>query len=42
MNASRDLRIQADAVEQALSHRIACMEETRSRLEADLEAVCFE
>lgn len=39
MNATRDLRTQADNVERALSKRITCMEEVRQRLENDLKAV---
>lgn len=38
-NAARDLRSQADRVEQALSRRIACMQEITNRLESDLVRV---
>lgn len=38
-NAARDLRGQADAVERALSGRVACMEEMRVKLETDLRDV---
>lgn len=36
MNAARDLRTQADAVERALQDRIACTDEIREKLENDL------
>lgn len=39
MNATRDLRTQADNVERALTKRITCMDEVRQRLENDLKAV---
>lgn len=41
-NAARDLRSQADRVEQALSARIACMDEIRVKLENDLNDVVFQ
>lgn len=36
MNAARDLRTKADHVERAFSHRIACMDEIRVKLENEL------
>lgn len=36
INASRDLRTQADTVEQALTNRVAEMDEIRTKLENDL------
>lgn len=41
INASRDLRTQADKVEAALSKRIACTDEIRIRLENELKKVIF-
>ena len=39
INASRDLRTQADKVEAALSRKVACTEEIRMRLESELKQV---
>lgn len=39
MNAARDLRSQADAVELAFTARIGCMEEVEKRLTSELKDV---
>lgn len=42
VNASRDLRSQADRLERALSKRVACLEEVTSTLEGELRKVIVE
>lgn len=39
MNAARDLRTQADAVERALQDRVSTTDEIREKLETDLKDV---
>lgn len=39
INAARDLRSQADRVEEALAKRVACIEELRVKLEMELKRV---